>query len=69
MIVDMGFVRMRGHDEGMFTFQKAFRKFIADAIGRLRRDLSGPEGLANLIGNHIAALLSAGLPKKSSSPD
>ena len=56
VIVDMRFINMRGDDKGMILFQKAGSKFVAHAVGFLRCDLTGLEGLPHLIGNHIPRL-------------
>lgn len=60
MIMDMRFIRMGGNDKSVLSFGEPHGKFIADFVGQLRRDLSGFEGLTNLIGDHIALLGPAG---------
>ena len=60
VIVDMLFVDMSGHDEGVLAFQKPGCKFIAHLVCFLRGDLSGLKGLPHLIGDHVAFLLPPG---------
>ena len=49
----MSFVHMCTNNEGVFAFEKARRKIIADLICLFRRDFAGFERLANLICDHI----------------
>ena len=44
----------------MSSFQKPLGKLIAHAVRILRRDLSGLEGLAHLIGDHVVPLFPPG---------
>ena len=60
MVVYMLAVNMGRHNKGMVAFQKAHGQFSPYFIGFLRCDLSGLEGLAHMIGNHIMLMLSAG---------
>ena len=53
VIVDVCLVCVGGNEKGILPLCPAHRRFIADAIGLLRRDLPGLEGLANLIAQHI----------------
>ena len=53
VIVDVRLVYVGGNEKGILPLCPAHRRFIADAIGLLRRDLPGLEGLANLIAQHI----------------
>ena len=61
MIVYMGFVDVSGNNESVFALRPAHRRFVADAIGLLRGNLSGLERLPDLIAQHIGipALLPA----------
>ena len=60
MIVDVAAVGVGGDDESVPAFQEPLRELIADAVGLLRRDLAGLEGLAHLIGDHIIFLVPPG---------
>ena len=60
VIVNMPRVGMGSHKKGVSSFQKPLSKLIAYAVRVLRRDLTGLEGLAHLISNHVALLLPAG---------
>ena len=53
VIVDVCLVRVGGNEKGILALCPAHRRFIADAVCLLRRDLPGLEGLANLIAQHI----------------
>ena len=53
VIVDVRLVYVGGNEKGILPLCPAHRRFIADAVGLLRRDLPGLEGLANLIAQHI----------------
>ena len=53
MIVNMGLVDMGADDKGMISFGKTFGQLAAQAVRFLRCDLTGNEGLAQMIGNHI----------------
>ena len=53
MIVDVRPIRMGSYNEGMVTLSKPLGQLLANRVGFFRRDLSGLEGLPNLIGNHI----------------
>ena len=60
VIMNVLFVGVRGDEKGVSSFQKPLGKLIAYAVRVLRRDLTGLEGLAYLIGDHVALLLPAG---------
>lgn len=60
VVMNVGLVDVGCHDEGVFALCPSHGGFIADLIGFLRGNLTGLEGLADLIGNHIVSLLSAG---------
>lgn len=59
MIVDMRFVRMGANEKSVITLQETFRKFIADTVRFLRRNLSRLEGLPYLIRNNVVFLYPA----------
>ena len=54
VVMDVGSVCMSGYCKGMIPFGKAHGQFIAKPVCFLRRDLSGLEGLPDLIGNDIS---------------
>ena len=54
MSMDMGVVDVRGNDKLMLALCPAHRQLVADLLGLLRRDLTGLEGLPDLIQQHIA---------------
>ena len=54
VVVNMRPVRMRGHNEGVPSFGKTHGQLIADPVGILRRNLTGFEGLPDLVGDHIS---------------
>lgn len=58
--MDVGLVHMGTNEKRMTAFEEPGGKFIADPVGLLRRDLSGLEGLAHLVGDHVALLLPPG---------
>ena len=60
VIVNMPRVGMGSHKKGVSSFQKPLGKLIAHAVRILRRDLSGLEGLAHLIGDHVVPLFPPG---------
>ena len=43
-----------GNDKCVILFEKAGGEFVADAVGFLRRDLTGQKGLPDLISKHLA---------------
>ena len=43
VIMDVCLVRVSGNEKGIFALCPAHRRFIADAVGLLRRDLPGLE--------------------------
>lgn len=47
-------VCVSGDEKGILALCPAHRRFIADAVGLLRRDLPGLERLADLIAKHIS---------------
>ena len=53
VIVNVRLVRVGGNEKGVLALCPAHRRFIADAVGLLRRDLPGFERLADLIAQHI----------------
>ena len=53
VVMDVGLVHMGTDDKGVFPFGKAPRQLIAQAVGLLRGDLAGDEGLPDGIGDHI----------------
>ena len=53
VIMDVCLVRVSGNEKGILALCPAHRRFIADAVGLLRRDLPGFERLADLIAQHI----------------
>ena len=53
VIVDVRLVCVGGNEKGILALCPAHRRFIADAVGLLRRDLPGLERLADLIAKHI----------------
>ena len=46
-------ISMRGYNEGVPPFGKCHGQLISDTVCFLGSDLSGFEGLPDLIGNHI----------------
>ena len=52
--MDMRPVGMGCHDEGMASLRESHRRFIANVVGLLRRDLTGLEGLPDLVGDDIS---------------
>ena len=53
VIVDVSFVRVGCHHKGVLALCPAYGVFIAQSIGLFRGDLTGLEGLPNLIGNDV----------------
>lgn len=53
VIVDVRLVRVGGNEKGVLALRPAHRRFVADAIGLLRGNLSGLERLPDLIAQHI----------------
>ena len=53
VIVDVRLVYVGGNEKGILPLCPAHRRFIADAVGLLRRNLPGLERLADLIAKHI----------------
>ena len=60
VVMNVSLVDVGCHNEGVFALRPSYGGFIANLIGFLRCDLTGLKGLADLIGDHIVALLSAG---------
>ena len=60
VIVKMPRVGIGSHKKGVPALEEAHGERIAHAVCFLRRDLTGLKGLAHLIGDHVALLLSAG---------
>ena len=52
------YVAVSGNDKRMISLQKAVGKFVADAVGLLRRNLAGFERLTHLIGDDLVLLRS-----------
>ena len=53
VVVDMLVVCVSGNEKGILALRPPHRRFIADAVGLLRGDLSGLERLPDLIAQHI----------------
>ena len=53
MVMDMLAVCVGGNEKGVLALRPAHRRFVADAIGLLRGNLSGLERLPDLIAQHI----------------
>ena len=53
VIVDVSFVRVGCHHKGVLALCPAHGGLIAQPIGFCRGDLTGLEGLPNLIGNDV----------------
>ena len=60
MIMDMGTVCVCCYQKSVFSFGEPHSQLVANPVGFLRCNLPRFEGLANLIGNHIVLLPSAG---------
>ena len=60
MVVDMGPVRMRRHDEGVLSLCETEGCLIADPVGLLRRNLARLKGLTDLISNDVALIIPPG---------
>ena len=56
MVMDVVTVRVRCHHKGVFAFGETHCQFVAHLVSLLCGDLSGFEGLSNLIGNHVIFL-------------
>ena len=56
MIVNMRAVCVGGNDKSVLAFGKSHCQFIAHFVSFLGGDLTGLEGLPNLICNHITFL-------------
>src|SRR5699024_9181033 len=54
--VDMLLVRMGCHKKGVAALRPAHSQFIADTVSLLRRDLTGIEGHAYLVTEHVCFL-------------
>ena len=52
VVMRMGFVQMRTNDGFIPSGQKSADKFTADFMRLLRRHLSGPEGLDDVVALH-----------------
>lgn len=57
--MNVGLIDVGCHDEGVFALRPTHGGFIAHLIGFFRCDLTGLEGLADLICDYIMGLLSA----------
>lgn len=53
VVMDMGLVRVGGDDELVPSLRPTHSQLIADAVGVLRCDLPGKEGLAYLVAEHV----------------
>ena len=53
VIMNMRFVDVGADHKGMIAFGEPPGKFYAQPVGFLRCDLSGPERLAHMVGDHI----------------
>ena len=53
MIVNVRLVYVGADHKGMIALGKTLGKFYAQPVCFFRSDLSGAEGLAHMIGNHI----------------
>ena len=53
MIMDVCLVDVRTDNVGVITLCEALCQLAAQTVRLLRRDLTGTEGLAQMIGNHI----------------
>ena len=60
MVVDVLTVGMSSNDKGIFTFSEAHCQLIAHLVGLFSGDFTGPEGLPNLVSNHIIFLFASG---------
>ena len=56
VVVDVRPVGVGSNDKSVLALQKTLNKFVADAVGFLRRDLPRLERLSHLIGDHITFL-------------
>ena len=59
MIMGVLFIDVGADHKCVIAFGKALGKLYAQAVGFLRRDLSGDKGLTNLIGDHIVRAAAA----------
>ena len=53
MIMDVCLVDVRTDNVGVITLCEALCQLAAQTVRLLRRDLTGTEGLAQMIGNHV----------------
>ena len=60
MIMNMGFVCVSGNDERVFALGETHTKFIAQLAGQLRCDLTGLEGLPDLVGDDFVPGFTSG---------
>ena len=64
VIMDVGLVHMSADNKSVVFFGKPAGQLIAQAVGLLRGDLAGDEGLPDSVGDHIIGpALPAGLGK------
>ena len=54
--MDMRLVRMRRHDKLVLPVGEPHRQLVADAVGLLRRDLPGLEGLQDAVHDDLPRL-------------
>ena len=60
VVVDVRPVGVGSNDKSVLALQETLGKLVADAVGFLCRDFTGPEGLPYLIGDDIAFLAAPG---------
>ena len=60
VVMNVLFVGVGADEKSVPALQEAFGKFVADAVGLLRRNLSGLKGLPYLIGDDVAFLHPSG---------
>ena len=53
MIMDVRTIYVGADDKGVIALGEAFGKLHADAVGLLRRDLSGHKRLPDMVGDHV----------------
>ena len=60
MVMNMSPIGMSCHNEGILTFCKTESQLLSQSVRFLRCDLSGLEGLTNLVSNHFMPLAATG---------
>ena len=53
MVMNMGFVNVGADDKGMIAFCESLCKFAPKTVGFFLGNLTRPERLTEMIGNHI----------------